>query len=283
MPSDFLIGLDLPIHSGMDVDPARFMLLNIGVYATGFVVIIGYQPPSGDPVSVASALVPRDGFVLNTIYAAGGVGVFADTVGKITIGDIVNMDEQPSGFFTFTLTDARIEPDCIRPIIRGVSSIAVANGSDVSIPMYGDIVLVADENIQLTPIIVAGQDPQIRISAIQGEGLAQPCVCQGNAISPPIRRINGVGPTPDGDITFIGSDCLQIDTVTNGLKFTDVCSKPCCGCQELEVITQDLQQLQSVSATMQNFLSRLQSSVGSMSDVVLGSKLNTSTCVTCDG
>jgi len=273
LPQDFIVGLDFPIDSGHDVNPDEFYILNIGVYSSGFVVILGYNG-----VAVASASIPIGGFVKNTTYALGGMGDYADSIGKITIGNIVNINQQPAGFFTFNLVSARIEPDCIRPMIQGVSSILVTSGPNQTVRLYGDIELVANANMQISTVVVAGQNPQILFSAIQGEGLSQPCVCNGSQSAPPIRRINGVSPTAAGDMTLTGLGCVQITATSNGLQFLDTCSSPCCGCAELEAITTDLQQLGIQATTLQGFLSNLQNSVNSMANTVLGSQLGDQSC-----
>jgi hypothetical protein len=59
LPSDFLVGLDIPINSGLNVDPSRFFIRQIGAYATGYSVVVGYQPTSGDAVIVGTALIGR--------------------------------------------------------------------------------------------------------------------------------------------------------------------------------------------------------------------------------
>ena len=278
LPTDFLVSLDLPLSTGVDADPSRFFLYQLGAYATGYIVIIGYQPPTGYPIQVASASIPTAGFVENQTYALGGIGDYADTVGKVTINSLGNIGSQPGGFFTFTLATARIEPDCVRPIIRGVSSIIVTNGNNQSVRLTGDIELIADSNMQLTTSIVAGQNPQIMFSAIQGEGLAQPCVCAGDTVANPITRFNGVAPTPSGDFTIVGDNCLKITPIANGLQFTDACSQPCCGCAELEAITQDLQQLSANAATLQGFVGRVSTSVDTFANTVLSSTLSDVGC-----
>lgn len=281
LPVDFLVELDLPVHAGLDVDPSRFFIWQLGVYATGFTVLVGYQPAVGDPVKVATAMIPRDSFAPNTPYALGGIGDYADTVGKLVIGRFVGIDQQPAGLFSFDLASAQIETDCIRPLIRGVSALLIASGAEISERLYGDIELVAEENMQITPVIVEGEDPQIRFSAIEGEGLADPCVCEGNEEGPPIRRINGIPATPTGDFTLLGGACLEWQGITNGLRAVDLCSEPCCGCRDLEAVTRDLESFGSKATTLENFINRLESAVTQMNQVVLGSRLNDRGCVDC--
>lgn len=278
LPNEFLVGLDLPIGAGSDVDPSRFFLQQLMIYATGFGLVVGYQPSSGPAVNVATALVPRAVHITNNVYALGGIGDYADTVGRVVIGKLDAIDQQPSGQFTFTLDNARIEPECVRPILRTLGALVVVNGTERSQPLYGDIELVADANIQIVPIVVSGQDPQIRISAIQGEGLAEACVCVGDTQAPPIRRINGVPPTAAGDFTLLGNDCLTINPITNGLQLSDVCSQPCCGCKELETVTAGLEQFGSKATTLENMVNAVSTAVNEMDQVVLGSRLNDRGC-----
>ena len=281
LPTDFLLEVDLPISSAFNVDPSRFFLKQVAAYATGYSVVIGYQPASGDAVNVASALISRGTHERYTTYALGGIGDYADTVGKVVIGNLDNITNQPEGVFTFSLANARIEPDGVRPIIRGVTSISVLNGVDQSERLYGDIQLVAGQNVQIVPIIVEGEDPILRISAIDGEGLIEDCECEDNETSPPIRRINGIPPTPGGDFTLLGNTCMEIKGIENGLQLVDTCSEPCCGCEELEAITRDLEAFGSKARTLENFLTRLEGSVTQMDMVVLGSKLNDQGCLQC--
>lgn len=283
LPNSFIVELDLPIHAGLNVGPAGFFLQSIGVYASGYGLVVGYQPLSGDPVTVATALIPRQGFTRNNVFALGGVGDFADTVGKVVIGRLDDIDTRAPGYWSFTLASARLDPDAIRPIIRGVSSIVCVNGDQRSVPLYGDIELTAGTNMRIDAIVQAGQNPIIRFNAINGAGTVDPCVCEGDAaLTRPITSINGVGPTQTGDFNIIGSSCVQINPVPNGIKIVDTCSAPCCGCAELERITQDLIRLMAQELAVENFVNKLGTAVDTMSLVVLGSRISDKGCVTCN-
>jgi len=283
LPTSFIVELDLPIHAGMNTGPAGFFVQSVSAYASGYGLVIGYQPAdASETISVATALIPRQGFSRNSVFTLGGVGIFADTVGKIVIGRLEDIDEQPPGFWQFTLETTRLDPDAVRPIIRGVSSITCVNGDQRSVPLYGDIELVAGNNIQLIPILQTGQDPIIRINAISGEGTVDSCVCEGDAAQTiPITSINGVPSTTAGDFNFVGSDCIQIVPIANGLRIVDVCAQPCCGCAELERITRDLEQFNKQAGAVESFGARLQEAVNTMSLTVLGSKLGDRSCIVC--
>jgi hypothetical protein len=148
--------------------------------------------------------------------------------------------------------------------------------------MYGDIELQPIDNMQIVPIIVLGQDPILRFSAVQGEGLAEECVCEGDVLTAPIRRINGIPPTAAGNFTITGNNCLVPVPIENGLKLDDICSEPCCGCEELEAITRDLEAFGANATTLENFLVRLESSVTQMDSTVLSAQLRDKGCISCD-
>lgn len=282
LPLSFLVGLTLPVHAGLNVDASRFFLRRLGIFATGFSVVVGYQPVGSDAfndaIDVASAMIPRDAFSPNRTYALGGIDDYADTVGKITVGSLDEIDAQPAGSFTFNFADARIDPDCVQPMLRYVSSITVVSGSESSIPLYGDIELVAEENTQLTVVSEVGQPPQIKISAVEGEGLRAACECDDDDDAVPIRRINGIPGTPTGDFWFFGNECQELAIIENGLRLDNICSEPCCGCEELEAVTRDLEAFGSKAATLENFLNRLEGSVTQFHSVVLGSRLSDVGC-----
>ena len=278
LPEDFIVALYLPVHAGLDIDPARFFLKSLGVFATGFGITIGYQPAAGAAVNVATALINKDGHTRNDDYAIGGVGDFNDTEGRIAIGKFDSIDEEPQGFFDFAFEETRLDVDVARPQIRGVQSITVQNGGEVSQRLYGDIVLTAGINFRLTPIVVSGQDPEIVFDAIEGEGLTEECICEDGSDAPCVRTINGIPPTAAGDFTVAGDECLEVQDIQNGIRLVDLCSQPCCGCIELERITEDLEQFGNQATTLTNFVTRLQVSVEGFENLVLGSVLKDSSC-----
>lgn len=284
LPDNFIVELDLPIHAGLNVGPAGFFVRNVSAYGGGYGLTIAYQPADlSDPVNVATALIPRQGFARNSTFVLGGINDFADTVGKIVIGRLDDIDEQPPGFWEFTLDKSRLDPDAVRPIIRGVSSIVVVNGDQRSVPLYGDIELVAGTNMQIVPIVQSGQDTIIKFNAISGEGTVQECVCEGDsALSTPITSVNGVSPTNGGDLTIVGNDCLQVEAIPNGIRLKDVCAQPCCGCAELERITTDLERFSGQAASVDSFVDRLANAVDTMNLIVLGAKLNDRSCIQCE-
>lgn len=282
IPPDFIVELDLPIHAAMTMEPGRFFVKNIGAFPTGYSIIVAYDDPAG-VVEVATALISLSGHTRNKVYTLGGIEPFDDTMGKVVIGRLDTIAAQPAGLWEFSLNNTMIEPDSIRPIIRGVQSITIVDGTERSVPLYGDIELIAGTNIQLVPIIADGQPPKIRINAITGEGLIQQCVCEGEeAASPCIKTFNGVAPTADGKFNFVGDACIDIVSTANGLKLVNKCSTPCCDCTELTAITRDLERFNEQRSTFEQFLTQLQTSVNQMDLVVLGARLGDRSCISCE-
>lgn len=283
LPNDFLVGLYLPISAAFtNIRLGHFTLRSIAAYATGFVITIGYENEAGDILPVATASFSRDLHKAYDAYQLRGLGDFYDSFGQIIIGKLDNIDQQPAGQWNFNLSGGALEIECMRPQLRGVSQLRIQNGTTLSDPLTGDIVLRAGANMRITPISEVGKDTVIQFDAIAGEGLSKVCICAGDFASGPIKTINNIGPTSNGNFTLLGSDCLTIDTIQNGLQLNDVCSKPCCGCEELATVTQQLEQFGRSATTSENFLTSLEARVSQMDQAVLASKLGDRGCITCN-
>lgn len=277
LPDDFILELYLPVHAGLDVSIGNFHIRAVQSYAAGFTVVVGYTPTGGDPIIVASAMIARLTHTPGQTYALGGIGDFADCVGRITIGSLDNIDRQPAGLFYFDLAGGLLETDAIRPMIRYISALRIVNGTDISEPIVGDIVLQAGSNMNISVVESLGEDPVLVFDAIEGAGLSSDCVCT-DTVSPPIRTINGVAPDSSGNFVLAVNTCLAIESLTNGLQLQDICSQPCCGPAELQVIVQTLTQLQTQLNTLANFVDNLSGVVDQMDLVVLGSRLGDRDC-----
>jgi len=281
LPTNIILGLRFPIHVGLNVQPGMFYLSQLIVTSTSLTIAIAYDDGSSDPPTVGSVAVALDTHKEYDQYALPGKGDFADSVGQLILGRPADIEALPAGDFRFTYGGGQLEVDTIVPMIRDVQSLSVINGSDQSVRMYGDIELVAGSNLRLTPILMAGQDPKIRIDAIDGEGLNEDCVCV-DQVSPCIRTINGISPDKNGNFVLQGDTCVVVKTASGGLVLSNSCSAPCCGCEELEALKREMDVFGDAYATVRGFVDRLQVEVTTMSQVVLGSRLNDDGCFTCN-
>ena len=266
LPRDFLVDLVLSVPVIEGVEPGLFHLQQLAVLPQGVMVTLGYD---GTPIAAAS--VDRTTHQRYMSYRMVGRGDFEDAYGTITVGQFDNMDQVPSGLYTFDTAGGRVEATTIHPDIRGVTSIRVVNQRNVSDPLVGDVYLVAGRNARLQ---VSGN--QITIDALPlSEELAEECGCDDPTRSgEPIRRINGVGPNEDGDFTLVGNDCLEFEPepADNLLRISDKCCEPCCGPEELAVVHTDLAILQTDAATIQGQMIRLESVMNQLSNAILVSK-----------
>jgi len=278
LPNDFLVGMSLSIHAGMDVDPGSFLIQTLSIFETGVNIVIGYGT-GASPTPVATALVSRSPHTKNMVYRLGGMGDFVDATGHVIINQFDGLDAQPPGRWDFTIDEMRLEPDGIRPLIRGVSGIRTRNGSDISDRVVGDIILRAGANMRITPVVVAGADPVLVFDAIEGEGLNEACVCE-DELGDPIRTINGVGPDGNGNFSLLGSDCVEVENLTDGLRLKNPCSEPCCGCEEAETVTRALDAFGQQAATLEILLGGMEARISQFESTVLGSVLGDRGCNT---
>lgn len=281
LPDDFLVDLRLAVGIGSNWEPHKFFLKSLGNYSTGFSLSIGYDDGSSSGLLVASASIARSAYQPYEYYRLSGLGDFIDAHGFVQLGKLDGIDQQPGGQFQFDPAGGALETDTIQPQIRTLQSLTVVNGTTASEKLYGDIELVAGRNMRITVVNVGGVN-QIVFDAIEGEGLNEECVCEGDPEAVPITTINGVPGTSDGDFTLLGNNCLEIEPITNGLRLKDVCSEPCCGCEELETVTAQLEQFYKQATTLDNFLAELLARTSQMDQLVLGSRLNDRGCNTCE-
>jgi hypothetical protein len=278
LPDDFITFIRLPVHWGQSVQTGKFCLRRLTVSSNGYAVVIGYSS-GGGYVDVAGALIPKIGHVPGNSYNLGGINDFDDVRGTIQIGELDNIELQPGGVFEFDLDGARLEPDAITPYIRSVMSLRVRNGSEVSRPLTGHLILQAGRNQRIRVEQQEGNNTLIIFDAIDGFGTIEDCVCDDTQANP-VRTLSLVGPDGQGNINLLGANpCFQIIPGEHALYIKDVCSEPCCGCPELATVTQTLEAFGSQATTLQNFLVELNARVTQMDMVVLGSRLGDRGCV----
>jgi hypothetical protein len=282
IPDSFIVALYFPIHAGMAFSPSNFFISSILVAPTGFNIAIGYDDGSGTPIDVAKANIARVNYTPNRAYTLAGIDNFYDSIGFIVLGNLDDIDRQSPGVYNFTLADAEIEADAIRPMLRGVSSLRISNNNELTERLYGHVTLVAGDNMRITTAstVVNGMtEHYITFSAVAGENLNQTCLCDIVDEADCIRQINGV-PSTTGEFILAPNGCISMTPMTSGIKIEDICAQPCCGCTELAALNDQVNRFGDGITTLQNFVTRLGAEVTQMSLVVLGSRLGSSPCTT---
>lgn len=281
IPDNFIVSLQFPVHAGHDVEAHLFFIKSLVIYPTGYNIEIGYHTDTQD-LTVGVVNIPAATHVEDRTYAVAGVDSFDDTVGSIAIGVLTDINQLPPGQYTFNYAATGIEPDCIRPMIRGITSLAVVSASgETSERLYGDIELVAGSNMRIDVSQVAGMPTQLIFHAIEGTGFNEECVCEEITASQGIMTINGICPTPDGNFRIIGDNCITVEPIDHGVQLIDACSEPCCGCDELDALITQIDRFADGATTLRNFVERLSTEVEEMSQVVIGSRLGDQGCVEC--
>lgn len=284
LPDSLLLELSLPVSAGLEVRPEKFFLQKLALSDVGLSLTVGYDDGTITAgvagVRAALAVVSLADHAEYDSYTLVGQDDFQDSVGKLVLGRLDELRRLAAGRYLFLPSATPLEIDCFRPQLRGLSALVVVNGNERSERLTGDVELVSGPNCLLSLSQVDGSPPRIRIDALDGSGLTEECGCVQTTT--PIKTINGLPPDPSGDFVFEGKDCIEVAGASSGagggLSFTDTCARPCCGCPELEVITQALQRLEQGAASLEGFYSRLEGQVTQMNVVVLGSRLNEPTC-----
>jgi hypothetical protein len=192
----------------------------------------------------------------NTGYAVIGTGDMSDVRGRICLGDLSALSTQlVQGAFSFLPQATMFEARAVRPDLRGVRTIRIvkADGS-IGEPLSGTVNLVEGLNIRLTYVPATVTLPHgIRIDSLATD-LEEDCECEEPQVRPePIRSINGVQADAGGNLLLEALEqCMEIGAAANSITLKDKCSKPCCGCAELEFIVQQLEVLKTSMATLES-------------------------------
>jgi hypothetical protein len=268
LPDNFLVDMVLPINAALNYDPSSFYVSKVTVFGIGVTIEVSYWTGSAAAL-VGRVTVDLDTFEHNSTYQLDGQEDFDGVVGKIVVGTLDTLLQQ-AGAFEFELAGGRIESSVIVPDIRGVTGIRVIDGEDLGELIQGDIAFEPGDNMRITVSDFDGTTV-LTFSAIDGEGTIADCVCEGQEdLGDPIRTINGVLPDSLGNINLLGDDCLEITPKADefAVQLTDKCSKPCCGCPELQVLVDDQKRLRDQVQTMENLYAKLEANIDVMQTIL---------------
>lgn len=263
---DLIVDFVMPVHQTAGLDPSLFHIQQIAVFAEGVSITLGYNGTAIGSVTAILASHER-----NTTYYIACTGDFSDSVAKIVIGSLTRTIEQSTGIFQFSVSAARLEASTIKPDLRGVTSLQLINGDNISSRLMDDIAIKAGTNMRLR---YEDTTNTIYIDAISGAGLAPECECEGGGVDtrPAIKTINGIGPDASNNFNLSSNACLVFEAATSGLNINDVCADPCCGCDELETVVQsqrlvenELARIQSATESINAFINALEVAFNSTS------------------
>lgn len=216
-----------------------------------------------DSVTVGTVTINTTTHVTGSAYTILGQGDYSGSMGRVVFGRTDNLaDWLAPGLYVFDAGATIFEARTVRPDLRALNSLRIvaADGS-LSEPITGPIELIAGGNTRLTYIAPDGDTPaRIKVDAVDDPNYDEGCDCDDEvAPLPPIRTINNVGPDDQGNIGLVQGACTVITSEGNKVVFGDTCTKPCCGCTELEFITERLTQLDAAEKQLEAIVAQLSS------------------------
>ena len=257
LPNSFIVdfAMSLPIQDVFGVVQASVTDVKLSAMMYGEPMLsLFFSDADGN--NLASVSIPDlTEHVAGMTYPVSGIGVYDDIHGHIVLGDLEELRESfPPG--TYKFSNALLEAATIRPVLRGVRSIRAGMGASETNPLYGRVKLIEGSNVKLT---VIPEQNAIRIDAVNTSGFSEDCDCEDAEKSSEIKTINGISAK---DLKIKAGECVKIEENKAGsLVISDTCSKPCCGCEELDFITDRLGYLETAVSKVESFAETLNSVV----------------------
>lgn len=242
LPSSFIVDLVLAVNTTQFANSDGFFISEIALFGSGASVALSYYNGSSS-TEIARVSIPASHTKNKTYYIYGSSSAYADVIGKITIGSFDDIQEY-AGVYSFDVNGTKLVSTCIRPDIRGVSSIIVENNGDTSEKLTNNITLEAGANVRID---VDSGTNTITINAIVDESFADSCECVDTSDvveSECIRTINGVSADETGNITLYGGTCVSISENGNLIKVENTCKTPCCDSEDLKAFIEDISTLE---------------------------------------
>jgi hypothetical protein len=281
IPDDLLVDLKLHVPYISKMAAYNFYISSITIYPQGMTFSIGYEDTLGNgesyQVVAVSAPVAFNNFTEYSTVALTGVNQFSQVNGIAVIGKISSI-QGVYGTSDFSLVDGRLESCTVSFGPRRVSGLVVSSASGTTSVLSGKVMLQSGANHTISAVPVSG-NYELTFNAIDGAGLEEECACSGIELPPCIRTINNVSADVQGNINIVGGDCVKIDSSqTATISVADSCAKPCCGCNELQVLVDDIDTLKGVQIGLASQIGVLGGGISGLQQNCLGSSLDPSSC-----
>lgn len=281
IPDNLLVDMKLAVPYINGMHPADFYISSITVYPQGFVFEIGYDGAFSVPSIAVSSPVAFTGFTQYSSVAIKGVTNssvydFSQISGTAVLGDITPLQSRV-GTTTFNKAATRLESTVISFGPRRISGIRVINSGFTTPVLSGQISLQSGSNHSIQVTSSANYNT-LKFNAIDGGGLSADCDCNDITLNPCIRTVNGIHGDAQGNLAVVGGDCIKVDTSSAGLSISDTCAKPCCGCNELQVVVGDVTNMSTQLNTLALQISQLASAVNQLQVTCLSSSIDSTSC-----
>jgi hypothetical protein len=274
LPNDFLVGLYLAVPSDLQINPTTYHVTSVTNVNNRTVVSVG-GALGGTIVTVGRfdvlwqstrTQILAKGYGVATFV---GAGQYSDIRGRLMIGSIDSISNQPQGTFSFNPIGGGLSIDCIRPVFRHLSSLQVLAASGQTYKLSGAVRLRGGDNVRLT-VEVQDDQPVVVIDAVDATAFSESLDCDVATAAASIKTINGLPGNNNREVTLVGSRCLTVDPLTFGIQLTNSCSEPCASCAEAEALKSMIEpfaiqipMVTSVANRLDNAVTKMQQSIGS--------------------
>jgi len=281
-PNSFLVDMKLAVPYITGLTTTGFYVSSVTVYPQGLIFEIGYQDQNLDLKTVAvSAPVAYPTFTPNSTVVIRGVQTssqydLSQIYGTAVLGS-VDFFKDKIGTQYFSIVQTRLESTVLSFGARRLSGLRVQTSGAVTSVLSGQVLLTSGTNHSITATSTP-QGHNLTFNAIDGGGLQAACDCSDVELSPCIRTINSMPGDASGNISIVGGDCIIVESSNNEVSLADSCAKPCCGCNELQVVVSDVESLTSQLGSLSNQIAILTSSVQSLQNICLGSSIDPTSC-----
>lgn len=267
IPNELLVSAQF--NYSRDYLDGRFYISKIVVSDSSVRIFISFLLFDENAVSreIGSISIFSESFEKFSYFSFSGQGEDSAVLGSLGVGDISSTINAGIGEFLFEPNATTFEANTQFVSIPALKTVEVYNADDQLLYRATEVLKLKEgENIKLTylPPQTGSGDPygSIRIDAIDGQNLISPSECENvsEVLLPCIKRINGVGPNADGTIFLFGSDCIDVINApsSNSIELADTCSESCCGCIELQALTDALEKLKEQEQTIRDLIKSTQ-------------------------
>jgi len=291
LPDDLILDMRLSVPYAPTIKPFNFYLKAVSAYAHGLVIEIGYYNQAAAPgefatVAVSEAIVASTHTAPQSYELRGVSGNdnydFSNVTGVITIGNLDQVIAAPPGRVEYSF-QAYLESTVVSMNTAGVSSIRAGKTlATAEAALTGHVVLRPRTNFG---IVAEDQSNTFIFSALNGTGLKSDCTCEGEIeLGPCVRSINQVTPDSQGNIDLVEGTCISIQAENDvaAIKISETCSEPCCGCDQLNIITTDLRDLQQGFERLDSYITSLGGAVETIRSSAFGSVVASNACNPCE-
>lgn len=279
IPDNLFVDMKLAVPYIDGMHPANFYISSITVYPQGFVFEIGYSGSFSVPSVAVSSPVSFANFTSYSAVTLKGVSGtsgydFSQISGVAILGEVSGLQSNV-GTTTFELAAGRLESTVVSFGPRRISGVKVVNSGFTTPVISGQVVLNSGSNHSINYTAASNT---LKFNAIDGGGLTATCGCNDVELNPCIRTINGQPADAQGNFLVYGGDCITVTNATNAISIADSCAKPCCGCNELQVVVGDVDLLDTQLSELAAQINSLASQVNSLQTACLSSSIDSASC-----